>query len=105
MTSRLAAACLLPPVRCKVFSMTSFSISSSVMLGGTSHAAPAVVFSGSVPLSKGRSIGAIAQRRHVNSDRRDAIEEIVAQHAVADRVRGRAIGRTDQTKVNGMRFL
>ena len=35
---------------------------------------------------------AVAQRRHVNSNRGNAIEEIVAQHAVANGVGRRAIG-------------
>src|SRR6185503_18446583 len=148
MPRRLAAACLFPPVRCKVRSMTSRSMSSSVMFGGTSQVTCDDEPSGTVPLSKGKSIGSIclsfasstarsitfcnsrtlpghvtkqpliyslrnagdrafvllsihvkemlgqklnvftafAQRRHMNCDRRNAIEQIVTQQAIADRI-------------------
>ena len=59
MPSMLAAFCLLPPVRSNVRSMTNFSMSSRVMLGGTSQdIAGAVAFVLTVPLSIGAGVWA-----------------------------------------------
>src|SRR5204863_8880747 len=58
MPSMLAAFCLFPPVRCSVRSMTNFSMSSSVMFGGTSHDIAGLAAL-ALPLSNGRSSGSI----------------------------------------------
>ena len=50
-------------------------------------------------------LGALTQGGHMDRNRRDTIEKIVAQETVADRICGRAIGRADQPEVNHMRLL
>ena len=42
----------------------------------------------------------LTQRRNMNRDCRDAIKEIVAEQPVANRIGRRAVGRTDQAKVD-----
>jgi hypothetical protein len=50
-------------------------------------------------------LGALAQGRHVDGDGRDAVEEVVAEDAVADGVGRRPVGRGDEAEVDGVGAL
>src|SRR5205085_2412528 len=50
-------------------------------------------------------IAPLAQGRYVNRDGRDAVEQIVAEQAVADGVRRESVGRGDEAEVNGVGLL
>ena len=49
-------------------------------------------------------LAAFAQRRHVDGDRRDAIEEIFAQQPILERFARRAISRANQPEVGLQAF-